>query len=313
MNTAINPERRGFLDDADARRDRSARVQDFAGTVVFSPKWQLLGMCQVAATMLGCSSREAIGKPLEAVFPPQTAHRMRSRSQALTPQDPIMNIAGCPMTDQPEGVNVTAALTDECYVFSFEAPIPKSQPSFEIEHVQRLLARIARQDSVENAANEAVRALRAFLVVDRVSLHLVNNDEICPALAFAGGEPLRNAPSQALLSAVDRAHVAAPMAVPLLPASDHIVVSDGGRVPLDMMPNRPVPETLATELQDEGVRSVQVYPVYRDDRLWAVFLCHHSQPLLPHFLDRQIVAVFAGLLGHVFSVKLVAEDKVTSI
>lgn len=279
-------------------------TQQFACLTIVSNDWRIRSISDNAPSILGLNPEEYLGRAFEDVFDTVMAHRLRSRSQGLTEDDPILHIQNCPHPAHELGLHVTAVLCDGHYVFAFEHPDANPNPASDVEQVQRLINRVARKDTLAAAATEAARGLRALNVMDRVSLHPIRAGRVWPAVGQTTGHPFPRGVPRDVLDAFTEEHAAWAHYLPSLEDTPSQLQSDPP-LPADFdisrLPSRLPPPALRDALRNAGVQSAHSVPVMQYGRLWGVFLCHHSLPGLPGFAQRSIMTVFATLLGHTLS------------
>ncbi|MEP4198536.1 MAG: GAF domain-containing protein [Aliishimia sp.] len=285
--------------DVDATQPPKA--QNFAKLVIVSKDWRVIGVSQGAQGVLGFDPAGQLDDVFEAVFTLQTAHRLRSRSQVLSPDDPIIHIPDCPYPNAAGVLNVTAVLCADHYVFAFEPHDTRDMTTANVEQVQRLVNRVARKTTLAEAANEATRALSALTLMDRVSLHPVRAGRVWPALGHASAGVLSNNVPAQITSAIAAQDVACVQYLSdINGGADPILSKIDLSQALDMaiLPCRTSSEAQRAALAANGVRSAYQVPILLEGGVWGVFLCHHSAVGLPNFAQRSFLNLFATLVGH---------------
>lgn len=295
LDTAATPH------DGDFGSVEPMAIQSFACVIGVSDKWVVNAASENCESILGHKAQDILGRQLREIFPENTAHDLRSPTQVLSPEAPLLHLQGCLMTedDRRMDVTVTRLGTDTFYEFE-EAGIAPGLATG-LEQIQRLVQRISSKTALEDAALEAARTLHVLSSFDRVSVHRLNDGNIGPSLGLIDAGPLQGEPSRACLDAHTRDLCVHLHLIPdtedveshLLLAADKTPGPDA-RGLCSLGPR----DEMRAALRAEGARAAMTIPIRAGGELWGLFLCHHSTPLVQSVSRRAALNLFSQLFGY---------------
>ncbi|MFK7876124.1 MAG: HWE histidine kinase domain-containing protein [Paracoccaceae bacterium] len=280
------------------------RVQSFACVIAVGPEWTIIAASKNCSQWVGQEAEALIGQAFGAVFHEETAHKLRSPAQFLSKAEPVIHLQRCPAPNSDALMDVTVTRCGPNVLYELEPAEKVPGLSTEVEQMQRLVRRVSQKVTIEDAAMEAARTVRAVSGLDRVSVHRVGLNGLAGPLVCTGSPPLSTDPSVLLT----RAHAGNPYQhlhiFPDIKTDDiEVLVSDQLA---DLEPQSLVEhlscckpdETLRSALQGDGARAAMIIPIRRENVLWGVFVCHHSDAYLPSVGRRSALALFTLLFGY---------------
>ncbi len=286
------------------RSTQPAKIQTYATVIGVNEQWAVIAVSENVSNLVGRDAKDIAGQLLSNVLGDETVHQLRSRSQVLSTESPVSHIQGLALNDNETLCDVTITLSGRNVFFEFEEAERAAGLATGFEQIQRLVHRIARKTSLDEAVYEAARTVQALSEFDRVSIHRIEKGGLDASLGIADRAPLHHPPSTKSL----KAHAASFCAhLHLIPDVDNaetavvLVPTEAGQ--------GDVPDTrglcsfgagddLRKALVNDNVRAAMTIPIRVKGVLWGLFVCHHHEPKMQSVGRRSAMALFSMLFGY---------------
>ncbi len=282
-------------------------IQAFGCLIAVSSDWIVTFASDNCRGLLGLDPEEMIGTPFREFFGPEAMHELRTRMQLLAHGGAAARLFGYDLRGDGQLFDISIHASGRNIVIEFE-PKSGSARHDEMALVQPLIGRICEKDSVEGAAQEAAKGLRALTGLDRVMVYRFEPDGSGSVIAesrtgsiesYLGLRyPASDIPAQArelykrsllrLIGDVDGEPV------PVRP----IAGPDGKPLDLSLAVTRAVSPIHLEYLRNMGVRASLSVSIICRGELWGLLACHHREPYYIDYEKRSAVELFAQLFNY---------------
>lgn len=283
------------------------RVQSFGCLLALSSDWVVAHASQNCAEMIGLDGVALIGRRFVDHAPSASVHHLRTRMQIMSQTDGVRLFA-FDFFEDGRLFDISVHRSGRSILLEFERRTTPSAGEVELATVQALLARVTRHKTLERMCQEAARALKALLGLDRVMVYRFEADDSGHVIAEAKEPemdpylglryPASDIPKQAralytrsLLRLIGDAR---DPGVPVVPAFG----ADGAPLDLSLAVTRAVSPVHLEYLRNMGVAASLSVSILRRGALWGLFACHHNSPIQISFEKRSAAELFAQLFNY---------------
>lgn len=297
------------------------RVQSFGCLLALSSDWVIAHASRNCGDLIGLDSEALIGTRFVEHAPEASVHHLRTRMQAMNYADGVRLFAYDFFGDG-RLFDISVHRSGRTILLEFEPRTSPANGDIEVATVQALLARVRRHNTLDRMVQEAARALKALLDLDRVMVYRFAPDGSGSVIAEAaqpGAEPylgLRypasDVPKQArALYTRSVLRLISDVNDPGVPV-DPALGADGEPLDMSMAVTRAVSPIHLEYLRNMGVGASMSVSILRRGELWGLFACHHGTPFYVSHEKRSAAELFAQLFNYELA-QLEAEEELKDV
>lgn len=289
-------------------------IQPFGFLLALSSDFMVARASANLETFLGIKPQDAIGRPLNQIFPADAVHLIRNRLTLLRGADSLERAFGLSLTGDGRLFDVALHMSHGSVIIEGEISQPDDHTG-STHSLRSMMSRLDQAETIERFYREGARQARALTGFDRVMVYRFDEQGSGEVVAEAARPgigsflglhyPASDIPVQArALYLRNLFRIIADIGadpVPIIPALD-----EAGR-PLDLSMSilRSVSPIHIEYLKNMGVGASLSISIVVDGKLWGLFACHHYGPRLPSFERRST----AELFGQMFASRLESRER----
>ena len=161
------------------------RVQKFGFLLAVSPDWVISHVSENVRYFLGIGAAPLIGKPSDALLPPETIHTIRNQLQFLNPQRGVEVIYDLKLIGAEGRFDASVHRLDDTVIIEFEPATPVEGAASDMANVRNAIDRMADLPSLAAVYNHTVRFVKVITGFDRVMLYKFGADDTGEVIAEA--------------------------------------------------------------------------------------------------------------------------------
>ena len=287
------------------------RVQGFGCLISVTTDWIVNHASTNAADFLGLSADKLGGQPLRSFLSNEVIHDIRAKLQMLSSPDAVERLFGVALRKDGAKFDIAVHRTNGSIVLEFEHSNDAEQDY--IGYIRPLIDRMRTANSVEKLSALAARQIRAITGMDRVMVYRFGPDDSGEVIAEAKIQelepflhlryPASDIPKQAralyernLLRVIGDV---SDTGVEIMP----VLNPEGQPLDLSMSTTRAVSPIHLEYLKNMGVAASMSISILRRGKLWGLFACHHSTPLVLSYKMRSALELFAQMYSYLLDQK----------
>lgn len=284
-------------------------IQSFGFLLTMSNRWIVMRASANMAMFFGVDPRVAIGRSLDSLVDREVLHEIRNRLTGLSSTGGTERLYGVTLVVGLPPLDLSIHYAGGLCILEGE-PAGLDNRIDAVSLVRTMVARLAKQTTLESFHRDAARQVRKMTGFGRVMIyrfHANCSGEVIAEEAASGTEkflglnfPASDIPVQArALYLRNPFRVIADVnadTVPLLASNADV------EPPLDLSlaVTRAVSAVHVEYLRNMGVTASLSVSIIVDGALWGLIACHHDKPRLPTF----VVRTAAELFGQMYSMTL---------
>lgn len=292
------------------------RVQKFGFLLAVSPDWVISHLSENVRDFLGVGAAPLIGKPSDALLPPETIHTIRNQLQFLNPQRGVEVIYDLKLIGTESRFDASVHRLDDTVIIEFEPATPVEGAASDMANVRNAIDRMADLPSLAAVYNHTVRFVKVITGFDRVMLYKFGADDTGEVIAEAKRHdldpflnlryPASDIPKQARALYIENPIrlIADVMdnGAPILTVNGEVLDLSGSRL-------RSVSPIHLEYLRNMNVGASMSISVIVNGALWGLIACHHGNSHVPSMRLRNTALLFGHMLSLVLQTRFAAEER----
>ena len=284
------------------------RVQSYGCLVAFSADWMVTYASENCADLLGFDAQQIIGARITDVFPEETVHHLRTKMQVLSYQTDAARLFAYPAMADDRVFDISISQSDHNIILEFEPRRHEAQGDLDRSTVRALIGRVKRNETVEDMARDAVRAIKILSGFDRVMAYKFNEDDsgtVIAEVAEPDQEPFLGLryPASDIPKQARALYLKSPLRIIADIDAETYAISpeldpNGRPLDLSLAVTRAVSPIHLEYLRNMGVAASMSISIIRNGELWGLFACHHQTPRYISYELRSEIELFSELFNY---------------
>ena len=294
------------------------RVQPFGFLLGADPSWSITHASENLERFIGISTADCLGKPLADVIGTQALHTVRNKLQFLRGKEGTEHVRNLAIDGSLSRFDVSMHVSGGTFVLEFEPALTSDSGEDEVAQVRTFVGRLASAPNLERFCSSSARFIQLMTGFDRIMVYRFRPDDSGEVIAeivsrdmepYLGLRyPASDIPPQArrlylkntirIISDVDDV------------GSAITSVSSADLPTLDLTQSalRAVSPIHIEYLRNMGVAASMSISVIVAGRLWGLFACHHSKPMILNQPTRNAVDLFGQMFSLLLTSRLQADE-----